>query len=302
MGSDCALYVPVSRVEELVALVPRGFDSVELAPTCAYARAADPDWDLDRLGPLAAKISKKRHGAIVMGYSSVTDAFYFAHYRAKRLARLLSFADGWRVVRGTPEPWEEQLDEPPREGADGIGFDAWSVCDLAGEHYKLTGWFESAIEPTPKDTARADKIGEVVRAFMEQQRARAQAATTLQEALPGAAHGVPVAQALIVNHGGFYILLDERGAPYVHTSTCNKHGEERALRVYITAESAAGYATTWEAEVMRLHAGDRVDGTELLVTAAKLGVNILELHWDGGEPARLLRETLEPCHWLDRRL
>ena len=84
-------------------------------------------------------------------------------------------------------------------------------------------------------------------------------------------------------------------------STCKTHGEERALRAYITPEDAAGYATSWEARVMRLHAGDRVDGTALLVTAAKLGVNILELYGDGGE-SRLVRETLEPCTWLDRRL
>lgn len=296
MGSDRALYVPVSRVEELVELVPRGFDSVVLAPSCGYARAADPAWDVRRLGPLAAKISKRQHDAIVMAYSSVVDSFYFAHYRAKRLVRLLSYAEEWRVVRGTPEPWEAQLARPPRTGGDDVDFDAWSACDAVGEHYKLTGWFESVIEPTPKERAAKQQLDERVRAFMEQLAAQARGATNLADALRGAALGVPVEQRLIVHHREFFVLVDEQGSPDVRTSTCSRHGPERELVAYYTAASAAAHATRWDTPILRLRTSEPIDGGTLLATAARLEVNILRFESNGEEASiRLLRETLEEC-------
>jgi hypothetical protein len=299
MGSDCALYVPVSRVDELVDLVPSGFESVTLAPTCAYARAADPEWDVSRLGPLAATVSRARHEAIVLAYASVLGAFYYAHYRDGRPTRELRYHEGWDVVRGRREPWEDKLDEPPKQGADDIGFSAWEACDAIGEHYKLTGWFESYIAPTPKRPANPQKARAIMRAIMHQM-IREVSSASLADVLAGVAAKVGVVRELIVQYPDYFMLLEEDGTPHIRTCTCKDHGTERELYVYDSEDSANRYATSDEAPRMRLHVSERMTGGALLETAAKLHATILVLNWLGsGLSARLVRETLASC---DRRL
>jgi len=279
MSADRSLYLAASDELAFRRLVGTRFEGAMFAPTCAFGRV-DADGIAD--AELAA-IARAHADAIVLDHASVTGAFYFGHYRAGELVRELAYADGWRVVRGTPEPWEAELESPPVAGADGDDFHAWSACDLVGTHHRLSGWFESVLPPRAP-SARDATMARLVHELLERKAAAGRAATTLPAALEAVGLGVPIAREVFAAHAEMYILVDAAGAPHVHDHT---------LRVYTSADDLAAYLSSWEAPILQLRGGPRLDGAQVLALAAQVGASHLNINPYGCSiPAMLDATTL----------
>jgi hypothetical protein len=301
MGSDHALYIAVDNELELRRLLPRELDSVVLAPTCRFARIADPDLSWGDLCELAATVSKRGHAALVMMYASVTGDFAYTRFDNGAPVRELEYADGWRIAKGAREPWESVLPAIPVAGDPGVEFDPWIACDAAGAHFRLTGWFESHIEPTARELAQREVMERLVEGFLDTKRQAASRARTIEHWLDGASLGASIARDVLVAHGEWYVLLDDTGLAVTwDRGTCSKHGPEVELLVYPTRASVESYVASWEAPVLNRRASERItSGEAVLALAAERGANVLHFNWLGeGLPGRLHVASLEACSGL----
>jgi len=234
MGSDFALYVAVEGLDGLRRSLPHGFIELDLLEECAFARAFDPDRSPGEHVAVAAELSAAGHDTMVVAYDG-WDEFFFAHCRAGLSRRLLALRERrWIAVDGTPEPWERELPTAPAVGeAIHDNLDPWSLCDLVGEVYRLTGWHRSL--PPRRDAELEVAIRTAALDLLDRKRAAAERATTLHEALDGAVVGwCAVPRALFEAHAAFYVLTDDRGVPLFLDAT----GDRPRDMMLFTSEDA----------------------------------------------------------------
>lgn len=148
----------------LLADVPSEFATVELS---RYDGPTEDD-----LAELAGLSTELKTDILWLGYSSVSEAFRYHHWRSGRPVRALAFgwfgSEGvWDFAEGDPEPWERAaffhwsaLENMPRPADEaeraelrhmldrgevraGLTFpsvDARVSARIVGEHFGLLGW------------------------------------------------------------------------------------------------------------------------------------------------------------------
>jgi hypothetical protein len=151
MGMALDLFVRTRTVDEIRSLVPDWVD-IELTESAAFARLSNADeWS-----GLATAISRKGYEAVVLGFVSSLDAFYYAHYQNGRPIRVLVYGwdrqeRTWEQVSGQRQPWEK-FEKDPRVGLQCF-FDGRNTAIAVGEYYRFSGVYE----PPPAPIAHGKK-------------------------------------------------------------------------------------------------------------------------------------------------